>query len=62
MTDEMGRLPVIECLVAILNRCKYGSNQIGSEEDIESTNWVDSEGSWRSVENSELNVRDLQDD
>ena len=39
----MSRLPVVECLVAILNRRKQCSKYIRPKEDIESANWLYSE-------------------
>lgn len=47
MAKVMGWLPVIECLVAVLNRCIYRCKKVGAKENVESTYWLHSKRSWR---------------
>lgn len=48
MAQVVRRFPVVECLVAILYGCVKCCEDIGTEEDVESANWFDSERSRRS--------------
>lgn len=49
MTQIMRRLPVIKGLVTVLYRGIHRSEDVGTEEDIESTNWLDGERRRRSA-------------
>ena len=47
MANVMRWLPVIECLIAVLNRCIYRCKNVGAKENVESTYGLQSERSWR---------------
>lgn len=50
MAHVMYRFPVIESFIAVLDRRIYSCKEIGSEEDVEGTNWFHGKGSSRSAD------------
>lgn len=49
MGEVVRRLPVVECLVAVLNRGEPGGNEAGGEEPVEGGNGRDAIGAGDSV-------------
>ena len=62
MAQIVCRLPVVKCLVAVLDGCEHGSNQIGGKEEVEGRDGLDGVGISDSSVHQAVSIGSLQPD